>query len=69
MPPADLDHALRALGFESFRPGQHEALETLLDRASAITDADASKLHALVAQLKDIGIGRSDIKAIARGTF
>lgn len=33
------------------------ALETLLDRASAIDDDTSSKLAALVAQLKEIGVG------------
>lgn len=30
--PADLDEGVRGLGYEAFRPGQREAIETLLDR-------------------------------------
>ena len=47
----DLDEGLRTLGFESFRPGQREAIETLLDARRLLFVAPTGGGKSLVYQL------------------
>jgi len=49
--PVDLDRGLRALGYESFRPGQREAVETLLERGRLLLVAPTGGGKSLIYQL------------------
>ncbi len=49
--PADLDSALTRLGYESFRPGQREAIETILDVGRLLLVAPTGGGKSLVYQL------------------
>jgi ATP-dependent DNA helicase RecQ len=49
--PADLDEGLRRLGYESFRPGQREAIETLLGRGRLLLVAPTGGGKSLTYQL------------------
>jgi len=46
-----------ATGLSMDQQAEDRALETLLDRATAIDDSTSSKLGSLVAQLREIGVG------------
>lgn len=50
-PQPDLDAGLRALGFDDFRPGQREAVETLLDVGQMLLVAPTGGGKSLVYQL------------------
>ena len=47
----DLDAGLRALGYEAFRPGQREAIETLLDKGRLLLVAPTGDGKSLAYQL------------------
>lgn len=49
--PADLDRALSRLGYDSFRPGQREAIETVLDVGKLLLVAPTGGGKSLVYQL------------------
>jgi ATP-dependent DNA helicase RecQ len=50
-PPPDLDAGLARLGFTTFRPGQREAIETLLDRGRLLLVAPTGGGKSLIYQL------------------
>jgi ATP-dependent DNA helicase RecQ len=50
-PPLDLDAGLARLGYTSFRPGQREAIETLLDRGRLLLVAPTGGGKSLIYQL------------------
>ncbi|HXY42063.1 MAG TPA: RecQ family ATP-dependent DNA helicase, partial [Vicinamibacteria bacterium] len=51
MPPIDLDQGLIRLGYPAFRPGQREAIETLLDRGRLLLVAPTGGGKSLTYQL------------------
>ncbi len=51
VPAADLDDALRGLGYEAFRPGQRQAVETLLSAGRLLLVAPTGGGKSLVYQL------------------
>ena len=53
-PAIDLDAGLRRLGYESFRPGQREAIETLLDGGRLLLVAPTGGGKSLIYQLPAI---------------
>src|SRR5512147_2272284 len=50
-PPLDLDAGLARLGYTSFRPGQREAIETLLERGRLLLVAPTGGGKSLIYQL------------------
>ena len=53
--PLDLDGGLQSLGFDAFRPGQREAIETLLHGGRLLLIAPTGGGKSLTYQLPEIG--------------